>query len=51
MENRSQEKTIKMSAAEETKTTTVFDGKQESNEKYRIQVRGEFTTKGIQAAL
>ena len=40
-----------MSAAEETKTTTVFNGKQEDFGKYRLQLRGEFCAKGIQAAL
>ena len=45
--NQSQRKTIKMSAAKETKTTTVFNGKQPEYGKYRIQVKGEFMTKGI----
>ena len=40
-----------MSATEETKTTTMFDGKQEGFGKYRIQLTGEFLTKGAQAAL
>ena len=40
-----------MSAAEETKTTTVFNGKQEDFEKYRLLLRGEFCAKGIEAAL
>ena len=40
-----------MSAAEGTKTTTVFNGKQQEYGKYRIQAKGEFTMKGIQAAL
>ena len=40
-----------MSAIKETKTSTIFDGKQESFGKYRIQLRGEFLVKGVQAAL
>ena len=40
-----------MSAAEETKTTTVFNGKQEDFGKYRLLLRGEFCAKGIQVAL
>ena len=40
-----------MSADEETQTTTVFDGKQENYGKYRLNLRGGFMTKGIQAAL
>ena len=40
-----------MSADDETKTTTVFDGKKENYGKYRLKLKGEFTTKGIQAAL
>ena len=40
-----------MSAAEEIKTTMVFNGKQQHDGKYRIQVKGEFMTEGIQAAL
>ena len=40
-----------MSASEETKTTTMFNGKQQEYGTYRIQVKGEFMTKGIQAAL
>ena len=40
-----------MSAAKETKTTTVFNGKQEDFNKYRLQLRGEFCVKGIQSAL
>ena len=40
-----------MSAAKETKTTTMFDGNQSGYVKYRIQLRGEFTTKGAEAAL
>ena len=40
-----------MSANDETKTTTVFDGKQESYGKYMMKLRGEFCAKGIQAAL
>ena len=40
-----------MSAAEETKTTTVINGKQEDFNKYRLQLRGEFCVKGIQSAL
>ena len=40
-----------MSAAEETKTTTMFDGKQATYGTYIIQVKGEFMTKGTQAAL
>ena len=40
-----------MSADDETKTTTVFDGKQENYGKYRMKLRGEFCAKGIQAAL
>ena len=39
-----------MSAAEETKTTTVFNEKQEDFGKYRLQLRGEFCAKGIKAA-
>ena len=40
-----------MSADDETKTTTVFDGKQENYGKYRMKLRGEFCAKGIQSAL
>ena len=40
-----------MSADNETKTTTVFDGKQANDGKYRLKLRGEFCAKGIQAAL
>ena len=40
-----------MSAAKETKTMTVFNGKQEDFGKYRVLLRGEFCAKGIQAAL
>ena len=40
-----------MSAAEETKTTTVLNGKQADFNKYRLQLRGEFCVKGIQSAL
>ena len=49
--NQSQRKTVTPSADDETKTTTVLDGKQEKYEKYRLKLSGEFTTKGIQAAL
>ena len=38
-----------MSVDNETKTTTVFDGKQENYGKYMMKLRGEFCAKGIQA--
>ena len=40
-----------MSATKETKTPTVFNGKEQEFGKYRIQLRGEFLGKGAQAAL
>ena len=40
-----------MSATEGIKTSIMFDGKQEGFGKYRIQLTGEFLTKGAQAAL
>ena len=40
-----------MSATKKTKMLTIFDGKQQSFGKYRIQLRGEALAKGSQAAL
>ena len=40
-----------MSAAEKTKTTTVFDRKLQHYQRYSILVKGEFITKEVQVAL
>jgi hypothetical protein len=40
-----------MSATEETRMTTTFDGKQANYGMFRTQIKGEFMAKGIQAAL
>ena len=40
-----------MSATKEIETLTMFDGKQESFGKYRLQLTREFCAKGAQAAL
>ena len=40
-----------MSTTKKMKTLTMFDEKQESFGKYKLQLRGEFCAKGAQASL